>query len=167
MAKLDLNARRAARSEAENQPHEVTLGFDPDGKPWVFLLKPRMPIEYMDLLIANQLSEALRILLVDPDQWEQFRMGSPDNEDLEAITALYSMSPPESDGSPGFSTNGGPTSNATSLPATDLISARSAVDRALSESAGSSPSSVASRRSPGPRGRSTGRRGTTGPSSQP
>jgi len=161
MGKLNLDARRAARTEAENQPHEVVLAGH------TFHLKPRMPVEYMDLLGAGQLGAALRILLVDPDQWEQFRMGEPDSDDLEAITELYAVSPPESDGSARSSTNGGPNSNVTSLSATDLISRAPALDRALSEFGGSSPSSVASPRTPASRGRSTGRRGATGKSSQP
>jgi hypothetical protein len=164
---LDLNARRAARSEAENIPHKVALGFNADGTPRVFELKPVMPVEYMDLLGAGQLGAALRILLVDPDQWEQFRMGEPNSDDLEAITQLYAVSVPESDGSPSFSTNGGPTSNVTSLPATDLISRTPAMVQELSGFDGSQPSSGGSPRTRGSRGPSTGRRGATGKSSQP
>jgi hypothetical protein len=133
MAKLNLDARRAARSEAENEPHEVVLGGH------TFLLKPRMPIDYMDLLIANQLSAALRILLVDPSQWDMFRMGEPDNEDLEAITELYSVSPPESDGSASSSTNGGSSSKLTLPSDITSTSVRRAMDQAASGSAASSP----------------------------
>jgi hypothetical protein len=165
MARLDLNARRAARSEAENEPHQVTLGFDPDGKALVFRLKPRMPVEYMDLLGAGQLGAALRILLVDPDQWDAFRMGEPDSDDLAEITELYSVSLGESDGSASSSTNGGSSSKLTSLSATDLISRTPAMDEALSGSDGSSSSSGGSPRTPARVARSTARRGGTTKSS--
>lgn len=137
MAKLNLNARRAARSEAENTPHEVTLGFDADGKPQVFKLKPRMPVEYMDLLSAGQLGAALRMLLVDPSQWELLRGADPDHEDLAEITELYSVSLPESDSSASSSTNGGPSSKLTLPSDITSISARSVTDPAPSGSAGS------------------------------
>ncbi|HEV8653106.1 MAG TPA: hypothetical protein VG276_27870 [Actinomycetes bacterium] len=139
MATLDLNARRAARSEAENTPHELTLGHDKDGNPLVFKLKPRMPVEYMDLLQADRGGAALQLLLVDPDQWELLRGAEPDVGELEAITRLYTMSSGESAGSPRFSTNGGPNSNAPSRPTTDSILPVSAGERALLASDGSSP----------------------------
>ena len=164
---LDLNARRAARSEVENAPHEVAFGFDADGKPRVFWLKPRMPIEFIDLLATGAAGAALRLLLVDPAQWDAFRMGEPDSDDLAAIAALYGVDLPESQGSPDSSTNGGPTSNATSLSATDLILQTPAMADSRLGSAGSQPSSSGSGRIPGSPGRSTGRRGATGKNSAP
>ena len=161
---LDLNARRAARSEAENTPHEVALGFDADGKPRVFQLKPRMPLEVADLLRESRMREAMELLLVDPDDWAELRKAAPDNEDLEAIAELYAVSVPESGGSPASLSNGGPTSNATLLSATDLISRTPAMVDGLSGSAGSSPSSGGSPRSPARPARSTERRGGTGKS---
>ncbi len=161
---LDLNARRAARSEAENTPHEVALGFDAGGAPLVWRFKPRMPLEVADLLRESRMREAMELLLVDPGDWAELRKAAPDNEDLEAIAELYAVSVPESGGSPGSSTNGGPTSSATLLSATDLISRAPAMVPNLSGSDGSSPSSGGSPRIPGSRGRSTGHRGTTGKS---
>jgi hypothetical protein len=132
MGKLNLDARRAARSEAENQPHEVVLGGQ------TFLLKPRMPIEFMDLLGAGQLGAALRILLVDPGQWDSFRMGEPDSDDLAEITGLYAVTPPESDGSASSSTNGGPSSKLTLPSDITSTSVRRAMDQAASGSVASS-----------------------------
>ncbi len=139
MVRLDLNARRAARSEAENTPHEVSLGFDADGKPLVFELKPRMPLEVADLLRESRMREAMELLLVDPGDWAELRKAAPDNEDLEAIAALYAVSPPESSGSPASSTNGGPTSKRTLPSDITSILPTPAGERALSGSDVSSP----------------------------
>jgi hypothetical protein len=139
VATLDLNARRAARSEAENKPHELRLGFDKQGNPLVFLLKPRMPVEYMDLLQVEQAGAAIRCLLVDPGQWELLHEQEPDVEDLGQITELYAVSLPESAGSPRSSTNGGPSSNPPSSPGIGLILPVPAGERALSASDASTP----------------------------
>jgi hypothetical protein len=159
VAKLNLDARRAARSEAENEPHEVILGGH------TFRLKPRMPLEFIDLLVSGVLSGALRVLLVDPKQWEALLAAGPDDGDLADIAALYGVSVPESQGSAPSSTNGGPSSNPT-LPS-DITSTlqRSVMDQVLLESAGSSPSSEGSPLTPARPARSTGRRGETGKNS--
>lgn len=139
MTTLDLNAKRAARSEAENTPHEVKLGFDEQGQPRSFLLKPRMPVEYMDLLREERGSEALRLLMVHPEDFELLRLEEPDVQELEAITALYAVSAGESAGSPSSSSNGGPSSNTGSKPSTGLILPVPAGERALLGSDGSTP----------------------------
>jgi hypothetical protein len=114
MAKLDLNARRAARSEAENQPHEVAFGVDAAGKPRFWRLKPKMPVGFDDLLGAGQSAAAMQLLLVDPGDWEELRKVGLDADDLTDIARLYSVDLGESGGSAPSSTNGGPTSSPTS-----------------------------------------------------
>lgn len=114
MAKLDLNARRAARSEAEKEPHEVELGHDADGNPLVWRLRPQMPVEYTDLLVQGRMAEALRLLLVDEDDWPELRKQVPDDDELTAISELYAVTPPESPASAGSSTSDGTSSRRTS-----------------------------------------------------
>jgi hypothetical protein len=138
VATLDLNARRAAQSEAEKTPHKLKLGFDEQGRPLEFPLKPIMPIEYMDLLREERAREAVEILLVNPADYEQIRPFELTTKDLEQVTALYGTTSGESSGSPRSSTNGGPSSNTPSRPSTDLILPVSAGERALLESDGSS-----------------------------
>jgi hypothetical protein len=135
---LDLNARRAARSEAENAPHKLVLGMDEQGNPQEFLLKPRMPLDYMDLLREERANEAVQSLLVNPADYERIRPFELDVDDLEQLTRLYGTTTGESAGSPRSSTNGGPTSNPPSSPTTDLILPVSAGERALLESDASS-----------------------------
>jgi hypothetical protein len=108
MAELDLDALRAARSEAENEPHTVTL----NGRAW--RLVPRMPLEFVDLLAAGQLGNAMKTLLVDPADWDEFKRAVPDDQDLFAIASLYGVDLGESQGSPATSGNGGPPSKPTS-----------------------------------------------------
>lgn len=109
MARLDLDAKRAARSEAENKPHEVILG----GR--TYLLRPTMPLEFTDLLnTPGRAGEAMRLILVDPSEWEEMRKAIPDDEDLVAITELYGVELPESAASAPSSSNGGTSSRRTS-----------------------------------------------------
>ena len=114
MATLDLDAKRAARAEAENAPHQVTLGGD------VFQLRPRMPLEALDLMSDGQFRAAFRLLLVDPDDevFGRFFAQVPDDRDLEDIVAgLYGQRPGEYSASRPSSANGGRPSKPTS-PAT-------------------------------------------------
>lgn len=121
MARIDLNAKRAARSEAENEPHEVVLGFDDQGVEQVFRLRPRLPLEFSALLARGQADEAMKLVLVDPDDWKRMRTAVPDDDDLYDIARLYDIDLGESAASTRSSANGGrssrPTSNA-SIPST-------------------------------------------------
>jgi hypothetical protein len=133
MAKLDLDARRAARSEADNTPHEVTL----DGH--VYPLRARMPVEFTQLLGEGKLVDAVKLILVDPDDWEQMRQALPDDDDLLAIAGLYAVDLPESPASPPTSGNGGRTSRPTSRAIITSTSQPAASGRKRSGSAGSTP----------------------------
>jgi hypothetical protein len=111
MATVDLDAKRAARSEATNQPHEITLGGEQ------FTLPARIPLESIELMAEGAFRQAFRILLFDdPDQVDRFFSHRPDDGDLEEIMALYGA-PGESSGSPASSPSNGsrlkPTSRAT------------------------------------------------------
>lgn len=134
MARADLNAKRAARSEAENAPHEVALGFDADGKERVFFLKPRLPVAFVELLREGRIREALQLLLVDPADWEPMRAADLDSDDLMAICELYGVDLPESPASTRSSTNGGPSSRPTSKRRTGSTSHKPAGAREPSAS---------------------------------
>lgn len=133
MATIDLDARRAARAEAENKPHEVIL----EGR--TYLLRPRMPLEFTDLLNAGRMGEAMQLLLVNPEEWADLRKAVPDDDDLAGIAEVYAVNLPEAGGSAPSSTNGGSSSKATSLSATDLISQTPATVHKRSGSAASKP----------------------------
>lgn len=131
MAILNLDALRA---EANMTPHEVTLGGQ------VYRFRARMPLEFAELLNKGELSEAMKLLLIDPSEWEQMRTALPDDQDLIAIAEMYSVALPELQRSQpsSQSTNGSskPTSPAT-VPAS--TSRPRVSGRKPSGSAGSSP----------------------------
>jgi hypothetical protein len=133
MAKLDLDARRAARAEADNTPHEVTLAGH------VYPLRARMPLEFTQLLGDGKLVDAVKLLLVDPDDWEQMRTALPDDDDLLALTELYTVDMGESPASPPTSSNGGRSSRPTSRAITTSTSRPRATAPKRSGSAGSTP----------------------------
>jgi hypothetical protein len=121
---VDLNARRAARTEAENTPHEVVLGVDEDGKEQVFKLKPSLPLEITDLLNVGQFRQAMELLLVDPADWRRMCAAGVDADDLLAMIDLYGVVLGESQASGSSSTSGGRSSRPTS-PTTTPASPRS------------------------------------------
>ena len=138
MARLDLNAIRAARSEAENQPHEVVLGFDASGAEQVFLLQPRLHIETTSLLLRGLGDEVLKLNLVNPDDWERMHKAIPDEDDLlRILNDLYGADVGESSASARSSTNGGRKSRPTSSGSTRLTSAKRAGGRKPSGSGAS------------------------------
>jgi hypothetical protein len=139
MARIDLNAKRAARSEAENEPHEVILGFNDDGTEQIFKLKPRMPLDFTDLLVTGRMGEAMRLLLVDPDDWERMHKAEPEEDDLLAVAEVYGVELPESPGSERSSQNGGPSLRRTSSGSTASTSRKRAGGRKPSAPAGSTP----------------------------
>ena len=111
---LDLDAKRAARSEAQNTPHEVRLGGE------TFILPPKLPLESLELMGEAKFREAFRILLGDDAAVRRFFAHRPDNDDLEELMGLYG-SPGESSASPGSSLNGGRPSKRTGTATTDAI----------------------------------------------
>jgi hypothetical protein len=134
LARVNLNAKRAGRSEAENVPHELVLGYNPDGSEQVFFLVPRLPLEFSALLRRGATDEAIKLILVNPDEYERFRKERPEDDDLNEITDLYDMVPGESPASTpslnGDGTNSRPISNAS----TTSILPVPAGERALLES---------------------------------
>lgn len=112
---LDLDAKRAGRSEAQNKPHPVVLGGEE------FTLPPRMPLETIDLMAQGSFRKAFAILFdEDPDAvpaggkvTTRFFKHRPDDGDLEAIMGLYGTPAGERSASPTFSANGGRPSSKT------------------------------------------------------
>jgi hypothetical protein len=142
MARLDLNAARAARSEAENAPHEVVLGYDKDGAEQVFTLPPRAPLEFLDHLPKLEFAEAMQVLLGGQQAWERFAAAGAELDDLLAIAAdLYGIGDllGEASASRASSPNGGRPSKPTGAPTTAATSRRTATAKARSGSASSSP----------------------------
>jgi len=110
MASLDLDAKRAARSEASNEAHEVVFGGES------FTFPAWMPLEFLDYLDAGRMRMAFALLFdedldADPPGGEvtaRFFSHRPDNGDLREISrALYSTNVGESSASPDSSPNGG------------------------------------------------------------
>jgi hypothetical protein len=109
MAVLDLDAKRAARSEVENKPHEVVFGGE------TFLFPVRMPLEFMDLLDVTPRQAFALLFDEDVDATPaggeitaRFFKHRPDDGDLREISrALYSTDLGESKASPDTSANGG------------------------------------------------------------
>lgn len=130
MGKLDLDALRA---EAENTPHEITLG----GR--IYLFKPRMPLEFTERLNNGEVVEAIKLLLVDPGDWETMRAAIPDDRDLLAISELYAVDMGESRASAPSSRNGNGSLRPTSPTSTASTSPRRASAHKPSGSEGSTP----------------------------
>lgn len=129
MAKLDLDQRRAARSEAARTPHEVTIGGE------TFLLRPFQPLEFVELLKTGQVADAMRLLMVNPDDWARMAAHQPDSGDLELmLEELYGTPLGEQSASTGSSPNGGPSSRPTSPPPTASTSRKPAGARKPSAS---------------------------------
>lgn len=142
MARLDLNAVRAGRSEAENAPHEVVLGHDKDGAEQVFAAPPRMPLLFLDHLAKLQFAEALEALLGSAEAWERFAAAGAELDDLIAIAAdLYGIGDllGEASASRASSPNGGRPSKPTGRRTTGATSPRTATGKPSSASASSSP----------------------------
>jgi hypothetical protein len=139
MARLDLNATRAARSEAENAPHEVVLGYDASGAEQVFLVRPRMPLEFPAMLARGMFDDAIKLILVDPSDWERMRAAIPEEDDLMAMADLYAVDLGESPASAPSSMNGGRSSRPTSSGSTGSTSRKRAGGAKRSGSAASTP----------------------------
>jgi hypothetical protein len=139
VARIDLNATRAARSEAENQPHEVVLGFDASGAEQVFLLRPRMPLEFPSLLARGLFREAMELILVNPEDWQRMRDAVPEEDELLQMANLYGVDVGEPPASNRSSTNGGRKSRRTSKGSTGSTSPKRAGDPTPSASDASTP----------------------------
>lgn len=132
MARLDLDAKRAARSEAENTPHTVVLGNEE------FTLPPRLPLAFLDHLTSLEFAPAMRVLL--GDRWEAFAAHQPDLEDLMAIAEVYGVGDflgATASVSPASSPAGGSPSKPTGRRTTTGTSPKTATAAARSGSAGS------------------------------
>jgi hypothetical protein len=131
MAHLDLDAKRAARSEAEQTPHEVVLGGE------TFELAPMIPLEALDLMADAAFREAFALLL-GPEDATRFFRHKPDQSDLEQILSLYGE-PGESLASAASSPSIGKRSRPTSKRTTTSTS-RPAATATASAAPGSSSS---------------------------
>lgn len=83
MASLDLDARRAARSETLQEPHKVTFGGE------VFTFPPMPPMEALELLDQFKVREGF-LLLLGEEEGRRFLEHRPDMVDLgEIVEELY------------------------------------------------------------------------------
>jgi hypothetical protein len=102
MAHLDLDAKRAARSEALKQSREIIFGGE------TFAFPPTMPLECLDLLRGGDVRGAVAFLLDDEKAAARFFAHRPDDLDLEEILDFYGQRQGEVfSGSPTSSMNGG------------------------------------------------------------
>jgi hypothetical protein len=132
MATVDLDARRAARSEAESQPHRVVFGGE------TFTFPPTVPLEALDLMAEGRFRHAFRLLLDDDTATARFMAHRPDDGDLdELMRGLYGQTLGEPSASPGSSANGGRPSKPTSRTTTTSTSRKRATAPDSAESAGS------------------------------
>jgi hypothetical protein len=79
---IDLNAARALRDEASNQPHTVVFGDPP--KEFQIPRTKRWDPEHLELAIDGRVASAFRRVMGD-EQYEQFRALGPDLEDYETL----------------------------------------------------------------------------------
>src|SRR5215207_5378648 len=141
MATIDLDAKRAARSDAQNKPHVLRLGGEE------FKVPPQVPLESLDLMSQGVFRKAFALLFgEDPDAdpaggeiTARFFKHRPDRDDLEQIMSLYGP-PGESSASPTSSDNGGRPSKRTGRRTTAATSPPTATALEPSELDGSSPS---------------------------
>lgn len=118
MARIDLDAKRAARAEADKTPHELVLGGE------TFQVPAHMPLEVIDLMTDGKMRPAFEILLGDPDTVSRFFGHRPDDLDLEAMMAVYNPDGggPESSASAASLQNIGRRSRPTSAATTGSAS---------------------------------------------
>ena len=120
---LDLNARRAARAAKRGEDFVVSVG-DPAES---FRLVEELPLRAMELIGEGELVAAVKMLVVDPAQWERFaELVSLD--DVADISSLYGSSLGESSASTESSADAGEPSGQTSNATTDSISLNVATD---------------------------------------
>lgn len=98
---IDLDARRAARTEASGGDKKIRLGGE------VFTVAPELSMTFAEHLVSGRFRQAYAVL-VGEDDAERFASVNPTNEDINEIAkAVYGMSLPESSPSTRSSMNGG------------------------------------------------------------
>lgn len=119
--RVDLNAKRAARAEARNEPHVVEFG-DRD-----YELVYELPIEFAELLNAGRFKMAVGLILADPEDLAEFMSNSPTFEDIKEIAEVFGLDGlGESSASASSSNNTSSRSRPTSNRSTALTSAKRA-----------------------------------------
>jgi hypothetical protein len=132
VAVVDLDAKRAARSEAERKPHQVVFGGE------TFSFPPTVPLEALDLMAEGRFRSAFRLLLADDSETARFMAHRPDDGDLdELMRGLYGQALGESSASLGSSANGGRPSSKTGKRTTAGTSRKTATGLTNAERAGS------------------------------
>lgn len=123
MTTIDLNAMRAARTEAQREPVDVQWGDK------TFRILPeRLTLKLQDAIEGPGVMSGLRVLLGEEQATEFINMDpEPDVLDglalvTEAIKVLSGRSPGESGASPNSLTNGGRSARQTSNGSTDSTS---------------------------------------------
>jgi hypothetical protein len=126
----------AARAEAKEEPHEVTVG----GR--VYHLRAKLPpavIEFLapedfdpqhpeEMSFVPRFSEVARALLVDPDADPLTFAVQLDDQEWEQLLSLYGFALGESSASPGSSEANGEQSRPTSPSTSELISPGSSAE---------------------------------------
>jgi hypothetical protein len=96
--RVDLDAARAARAEADGEAREFVLGGE------VFALPAEIPWETSERFTAGDVMGGL-VILLGPEQSERLRSVGPSVQDIEALAGaigeLYGISQGESQASAG------------------------------------------------------------------
>jgi hypothetical protein len=99
---LDLNAKRAERAKNRGDGMKMVLADE------MFDLVDELPIEIGELANDNKLSDALKVMLRDPDgDWDRLRKCRPSFNDVLDVVAFYGSQLGESVGSIESSVNTG------------------------------------------------------------
>ena len=88
---LDLNAKRAARTQQRGGGMQILLGEE------TFDLVDELPIEIGEMANNGQIWDAFRVMLRDPDgDWERLRKCRPSFNDIMDVVEYYGSSLGES-----------------------------------------------------------------------
>lgn len=124
---LDLDAKRAARSEAQNRPRAVRFGGE------VFSFPAKMPLEALELMATAGYRAAFEMLFDgDEEAAGRFFSHRPDDEDLGHLMKMYGTGP-ESTASPTSSPSTGNGLRPTGKRTTTGTSRRTAMASITSE----------------------------------
>lgn len=114
---LDLNAKRAARTQQRGGAMQILIGEE------TFDLVDELPIEIGEMANNNQIWDAFRIMLRNPDEdWDRLRRCRPSFNDIMDVIEYFGTTLGESVRSTGNLATTGQPSKPTSTATTDATS---------------------------------------------
>lgn len=140
---LDLNAKRAARSQARGEGMQMLLGEE------TFELVDELPIEIGEMASNGEMWSAFKVMLRDPDgDWERLRKCRPSFNDIMDVVEYFGTTLGESVRSSETSATTGQPSRPTSTATTGVpsLATVTAIDHSTPDA--SPPTSDISHQSP-------------------